>query len=135
MVLVDASVWVDYLRGSATPQTGWLDRHLGVQPLGLTDLTLCEVLQGCPDQQAAKLGARLMELVVLSTGGADLALAAADHYRYIRRRGVTVRKTIDCWIATFCLREGHALLHSDRDFDPFERFLGLRVIHPEAGDS
>ena len=131
MVLVDASVWIDYLRGQATPEADWLDRNLGARSLGLTDLTLCEVLQGCPDRQAAELGARLMEFDVLTTGGAELAIAAAESYRRLRRRGVTVRKTIDCWIAAFCLREGHALLHRDRDFDPFERFLGLQVVHAD----
>jgi predicted nucleic acid-binding protein len=120
MILVDASVWVDYLRGLTTPESEWLDRHLGTLPLGLTDLTLCEVLQGCPDRQADEVAARLMALSVASTGGAGLALAAAESYRRLRRRGITVRKTIDCWIATFCVREAHTLLHSDRDFDPFE---------------
>ena len=128
MVLVDASVWVNYLRGTSTRQCEWLDRHLGSEPLGLTDLTLCEVLQGCPDRQAGRVAARLMALSVLPTGGAELALAAAEHYRLLRRRGFTVRKTIDCWIATFCLREGHSLLHDDRDFEPFERYLGLEVV-------
>lgn len=74
-----------------------------------------------------------MELRVMNTGGAELALAAAECYRRLRRHGVTVRKTVDCWIATFCLRAGHTLLHADRDFDPFEQFLGLQVMHPEDG--
>lgn len=129
MVLVDASVWVDYLRGRTTPEVDWLDRNLGARPLGLTDVTLCEVMQGCPDHQEAELAARLLEFSVLRTGGVDLALMAAENYRRLRRRGVTVRKTIDCWIATFCLQHGHTLLHSDRDFAPFERHLGLRVVH------
>ncbi|MCP3959611.1 MAG: PIN domain nuclease [bacterium] len=130
MVIVDASVWIDFLRGTATPEAEWLDRQLGARPLGLTDLTLCEVLQGVSEQQAAEVRDRLLQLQVLSTGGTGLALAAADNYRRLRHRGFTIRKTIDCWIATFCLRQDHTLLHRDRDFDPFERFLGLRVVHP-----
>ncbi len=130
MVVVDASVWIDYLRGTPTPEAEWLDQELGTRPLGLTDLTLCEVLQGVSDREAADVRDRLLALSVFPTGGAELALAAADNYRRLRDRGFTVRKTIDCWIATFCLREDHTLLHRDRDFDPFEQFLGLRVIHP-----
>jgi predicted nucleic acid-binding protein len=67
---------------------------------------------------------------VYATGGTELALAASDNYRFLRKRGITIRKTIDCLIATFCIREGHALLHRDRDFDPFEEHLGLKVVHP-----
>lgn len=130
MILADASVWIDYLRGTSSPEAEWLDQQFGQQLLGLTDLTLCEVLQGCPDHQVEKVAARLGGLAILSTGGVELAMAAAENYRKLRRRGFTIRKTIDCWIASFCLIEGHTLLHSDRDFDPFEQFLGLRVIHP-----
>ncbi len=67
---------------------------------------------------------------VLSSGGVEIAVAAAENYRILRTKGITVRKTIDCLIATFCIREGHELLHRDRDFDPFEMHLGLQVIHP-----
>ncbi len=130
MILVDASVWIDYLRGTSTPQSDWLDQELSARPFGLTDLTLCEVLQGVSDREAAGVRDRLLLLSVFPTGGTELALAASDNYRRLRDRGFTIRKTIDCWIATFCLREDHTLLHRDRDFDPFERFLGLRVIHP-----
>lgn len=130
MVLVDASVWIDYLRGTSTPESDWLDQELGSRPLGLTDLTLCEVLQGLSNRDVADVQGRLLHLSILPTGGTELALAASDNYRQLRDRGFTIRKTIDCWIATFCLREGHSLLHRDRDFDPFERFLGLQVVHP-----
>ncbi len=130
MILVDASVWIDYLRGTSTPQSDWLDQELSARPFGLTDLTLCEVLQGVSDREAADVRDRLLLLSVFPTGGTELALAASDNYRRLRDRGFTIRKTIDCWIATFCLREDHTLLHRDRDFDPFERFLGLQVVHP-----
>ena len=130
MILVDASVWIDYLRGTSTPQAEWLDGHLGAELLGLTDLTLCEVLQGVPPPKVKRVQERLLALDVLPTGGTELALATASNYRSLRLKGITVRKTIDCWIATFCLREGHRLLHHDRDFDPFESHLGLSVVHP-----
>ena len=130
MVIVDTTVWIDYLQGVHNPETNWLDAELDHQRLGLTDLILCEVLQGVRDDAAvAAVEGQLLKLEVFETGGVDLARAAARHYRALRSRGHTVRKTIDCLIATFCLREGHSLLHRDRDFDPFERFLDLSVIH------
>ncbi len=130
MVVVDASVWIDYLRGTATPEADWLDIQVGTQPLGLTDITLCEVLQGVAQRDAADVRDQLLQFAVFATGGAELALAAAENYRQLRSQGFTVRKTIDCWVATFCLRRGYTLLHRDRDFDPFERLLGLGVVHP-----
>jgi predicted nucleic acid-binding protein len=120
-VIVVTTVWVDYLRGVSTAQTTWLDREAGRESLAITDLILCEVLQGTPDRRAFDLTReQLMTLAVLSAGGADVAVAAASHCRTLRERGRTVRKTIDCLIATFCLMQGHTLLHNDRDFDVFE---------------
>jgi predicted nucleic acid-binding protein len=131
VVIVDTTVWVDYLRGEQNPHTDWVDAQLGLQPLGIADIILCEVLQGVPDEAAAAAVERQFnQFHVFDLGGADLARAAARNYRALRRQGKTVRKTIDCVIATFCLREGHALLHRDRDFDAFEQLLGLSVIHP-----
>ena len=129
MILVDASVWIDYLNGVVNAQTDWLNENLSRQWLGLTDITLCEVLQGVKDRsQAEKVRQYLMEFQILTPGGTDLALAAAEDYRALRDVGITVRKTIDCWIASFCIREGHALLQKDRDFNGFERHLGLKVV-------
>ena len=131
MVIVDTTVWIDYLRGSANPETNWLDVRLGREPLGITDVILCEVLQSVRDDTTAVAVERqLLQLEVFELGGVELARAAAKNYRALRRQGRTVRKTIDCLIATFCLRGGHALLHRDRDFDGFEELLHLAVIHP-----
>lgn len=128
MVIVDASVWIDYLKGTTTTQTEWLDSHLGTQRLGLMDISLCEVLQGVQNHEAKRIRDYLLSFEVLPSGGTDLALAAAENYRSLRAKGITVRKTIDCWIASFCLREGYTLLHSDRDFEGFEQYLGLQVV-------
>ena len=131
MVIVDTTVWVDYFRGVANPETDWLHAELEGQRLGLTDMIVCEVLQGVRDAVAAKAVEReLVKLEVFDMCGVDLAREAARNYRTLRVRGHTVRKTIDCLIATFCIREQHSLIHRDRDFDPFERFLELSVIHP-----
>jgi predicted nucleic acid-binding protein len=131
VVIVDTTVWVDYLKGLPTPEADWLDRELTRQRLGLTDLILCEVLQGIPTEaQAARVLRELQQFEIFETGGVALAKAAARNYRLLRTRGRTVCKTIECVIATFCLERGHALLHHDRDFDPFEEVLQLNVIHP-----
>jgi predicted nucleic acid-binding protein len=130
MVIIDTTVWVDYLRGAENPETRGLERELQRQRLGLADLILCEVLQGIPDSALfEQVRDDLLKFHVFETGGTDLAIAAAQNYRDLRQRGYTVRKTIDCLIATHCLQEGHGLLHRDRDFDPFEKVLGLAVVH------
>jgi predicted nucleic acid-binding protein len=111
-------------------ETDWLDVELDRQRLGLTDIILCEVLQGVHDDSAAaEVERRLRKLEVFETGGVELAIDAARNYRVLRARGHTVRRTIDCLIATFCIRGGHSLLHRDRDSDPFETHLALSVIH------
>ncbi len=131
MVIVDTTVWVDYLNGVARPHTDWLDRELDQQRLGLTDLILSEVLQGVRDERAAAETRReLLKCEVFTTGGVELAVTAAQNYRALRAKGRTIRRTIDCWIATFCLLNDHVLLHNDSDFNPFEEYLRLRVIHP-----
>lgn len=131
MVIVDTTVWIDYLGGVVNPETIWLDRAFPRERLGLTDLILCEVLQGVRDDATFKrVRDYLMRLQIFTPGGPDLAIAAAENYRTLRHRGFTVRKTVDCWIATSCLLLGHGLLHRDRDFDSFESVLGLQVVHP-----
>lgn len=133
MTIVDTTVWIDYLAGTENPHTDWLDRELNRQRLGLTDLILCEVLQGIRDDSTFRRVRRDMSrLEVFATGGEEMAVASARNYRCLRTRGYTVRKTIDCLIATFCLRAEHSLLHRDHDFDPFEKHLGLRVVHPQS---
>lgn len=131
MTIVDTTVWVDYLRGFSNLETEYLDRTLAVERLGLTDLILCEILQGVDgEDSAARLLRELRRFEIFETGGKQLSVESAKNFRMLRRQGRTVRKTIDCLIATFCLVHGHSLLHRDRDFEHFERLLGLRVIHP-----
>lgn len=133
MVIVDTTVWIDYLNDVATPEVEWFDREALRQRLGLLDVTVCEVLQGLPTEAtAARVLRYLRRFEILDTGGVALAVATARNYRMLRARGRTVRKTIDCLIATFCLERGHALLHCDRDFDAFEDILHLQVVRPSA---
>lgn len=130
MVIVDTTVWVDYFRGIRNPETEWVDREADKKRMGLTDLILCEVLQGVRSEREFRLlQAELLEFEVFQAGGVDLAVAAASNFRRLREKGRTVRKMVDCLIATFCLANGHILLHRDRDFDVFEENMGLRVLH------
>ena len=133
MILVDSSVWVDYLRGRTTPQVEKLDALLGDVPLAIGDLILTEVLQGCStDKEFNAVKRTLAELEFVVLGGEDVAVEAARNFRKLRARGLTVRKTIDTVIATRCIVGGYELLHNDRDFDAFEKYLGLRCVACET---
>ena len=126
MILVDSSIWIDYFRGAATPQSDRLDALLGTEPLAVGDLMLTEVLQGFGSDREFERALQLLRtLTVVDIGGEDIAIQAARNFRILRARGVTIRKTIDTLIATRCIVDGHTLLYSDRDFDPFVQHLGL----------
>jgi predicted nucleic acid-binding protein len=129
MILVDSSVWIGFFNGVETRQTDALNNLLGQEPVLIGDLILTEVLQGFrrdADYRKARALLDTLELRVL--GGKAIALAAADNYRRLRRRGVTPRKTIDMIIATYCVAHGLTLLHADRDFEVLEKELGLIVM-------
>ena len=131
MIVVDTTVWIDYFRGTRTLHADWLEANLTKERFGLTDLILCEVLQGVPtDNQFDAVHEELLRFEVFETGTVQLAVQAALNYRRLRVAGRTIRKTMDCLIATYCLIEGHALLHNDRDYDPFEDILRLKIVHP-----
>ena len=129
MILVDSSVWIDYFRGVINAQTDMLDNLLGHERLAVGDLILTEVLQGLGDERAFnQVRKMLTALTVVELGGQEMAIQAARNFRTLRNLGVTVRKTIDTLIATRCIESRYDLLHNDRDFDPFVRHLGLRVL-------
>lgn len=128
MILVDSSVWIDYFNGTETLATKKLDGLLGVQPVCSGDLILAEVLQGFrqdTDYQAAKN--LLCALPIYSMVGSDISIKSADNFRALRKQGITIRKTIDTLIATYCIETGLTLLHSDKDFQPFQHYLGLQT--------
>lgn len=129
MILVDSSVWIDFFNGVRTPQTDKLDDLLGAEELVMGDLILTEVLQGFNrDRDFETARKALAALPVVELGGEEIAIEAAKNFRRLRKLGITVRKNIDCIIATRCIVSGHDLLHSDLDFDPFRDHLGLRVL-------
>ncbi len=127
MIFVDSSVWIDFFNGRVSQETDILDQLLSTEPVGLGDLVLIEVLQGFRhdrDYRTAK--ALLTDLSIFPLGGLTLALKSADNFRYLRKRGMTIRKTIDVMIATYCIVNDLPLLHSDKDFDAFHKHLNLR---------
>ena len=131
MILVDSSVWIDYFRGTTTPQSDRLDALLGSEPLVTGDLVLTKVLRGFrSDRDFNRAGRLLTSLIVVDLAGRDVAIQAARNFRILRTMGISVRKTIDAVIATRCIASGFMLLYSDRDFDPFVRHLGLRSAMP-----
>ena len=133
MILVDSSVWIDYFRGNNTAQTGLLDGLLDSQEVAIGDLIFTEVLQGCKIEKEFNEVRRLLgRLDVISLSGVDVVVEAARNYRKLRALGATVRGTIDVILATRCIVSGYQLLHSDRDFDAFERHLGLRCVLSDA---
>jgi predicted nucleic acid-binding protein len=130
VIVVDTSVWVDFLRDVPSPEAELLDRILPERRIVVGDLILCEVLMGVPNErQATRTEELLRDFLILPMTNDLLASQAGRHFRTLRAKGVTVRKTIDLLIGTFCLHHGHQLLHRDRDFDAMEQHLGLRVLH------
>lgn len=126
MILVDSSVWIDYFRGTQTPESERLDSLLGVEPITTADLILAEVLQGFSSERDFSQAKKLMTaLVMVDLVGQHIAIQSAKNFRALRSLGVTVRKTIDTVIATYCIENGLPLLYSDGDFDPFVAHLGL----------
>ena len=129
MWIVDSSVWIDFFNGKSTPQTDVLVHGFGWQEIGLGDINLCEVLQGFHAQSDFERAREaLLRFSIFPIGGRDIAIKAAENYRSLRRQGITVRKTVDCLLATFVIENGHSLLHSDRDFDHFVEHFGMPVI-------
>jgi hypothetical protein len=128
MIVVDSSVWIDFLNGKETQEVARLSRLLGVEPLLVGDIVLLEVLQGLRSEtEAARVEEALRRFDVEAMLDPDLAVLAASHHRRLRALGITVRKTIDLIIGTFCIARGHALLTADRDFQPMARHLGLAL--------
>jgi predicted nucleic acid-binding protein len=129
VILVDSSVWIDHLNDAATEAVRRLRELIPSRPLLVGDLILCEVLQGLRSEREARLVERaLRRFAIVSLLDPDLAVKAAANYRSLRAKGITIRKTVDLIIGTFCIERGHVLLHDDRDFEPMVRFLGLQTI-------
>ncbi|MBK7005901.1 MAG: PIN domain nuclease [Burkholderiales bacterium] len=130
MILVDASVWIDYFRNESTPHTAQLDRWLDtpVEVIGTADLVIFEVMRGFRhDRARMEAQALLLDLPVVEIGGVDNALRAAEHDRALRAKGYTIRSPIDVLLASYCITHGHMLLHRDADFDIMKTLRGLKA--------
>jgi len=129
VIVVDSSVWIDFFRGTQTPQAEKLDGLLGTIRIVVGDLIVAEVLQGVRDKREFQQVRKTLDTFEqVDVVGKDIAVQAARNFRKLRDLGFTVRKTIDTLIATRCIESNYALLHSDRDFDAFEAHLGLQVV-------
>lgn len=131
MLLVDSTVWIDYFNGVENPQTDYLYQIVDKTPILIGDLILAEVLQGFREdadfEKARRAFGKYTQVQMVDSA---LALQSVRNYRTLRRKGVAVRKTIDSFIATYCIENGHDLLHNDSDFGGYEKHLGLKVVHP-----
>ena len=129
MVLVDSTVWIDWFNGADSWQTDVLDDLIDTELIAVGDLILVEVLQGFRSEQDFRTAQNLLlSQTTVTLCNVELAVEAARHFRILRSKGITVRKTIDTVIATSCIQSGWRLLHDDRDFQPFEKYLGLQVV-------
>jgi predicted nucleic acid-binding protein len=129
VIVVDTTVWVDFFRRNDTPQTAKLRALIGRGLILVGDLVLVEVLLGLRDDAQAERVEQMLRLhMVEPMLSPEMAPRVAANYRFLRSKGITIRKTIDMIIGTFCIAGGHALLHSDRDYDPMRQHLGLRIL-------
>jgi hypothetical protein len=128
MIMADSSVWIDFFNGLPSPQTDRLESHIRRGPVLMGDLIMTEVLQGFRREADFNKAQQLLaHFPMIEIAGPAMALQSARNFRHLRSLGLTVRKTIDCLIATRCIADGHALLFSDRDFIPFVDHLGLEA--------
>ena len=129
MIVIDSSVWIDFFNGIATAEVERLRSLIGRQPLLVGDMMLLEVLQGVAhEREARRVESALRRFDLAPMLCPDLAVQGAANYRRLRQRGITLRKTIDLIIGTFCIASGHTLLTSDRDFLPMAEHLGLKLL-------
>ena len=129
MILVDTSVWIDYFNGVENRQTETLDRILSEQSVLIGDIILTEILQGFDSDKDYRLAKQALDpLDCVHLGGKSLAIEAASNFRYLRSKGITIRKTVDMLIASWCIEHDVELLHNDKDFDRIARELPVRVF-------
>ncbi len=128
MIVADTSVWIDYFNGIIASHTDRLDSDLESNRIVIGDLIIAELLQGFKTEKEYNAAKKLVEnLEYRDFVGKEIAMKTAENYRFLRKKGITVRKTIDVIIATFCLENNFQLIHNDRDFDVMEKYLGLKV--------
>lgn len=129
MILIDSSVWIDYFNGVYNQKTDFLYSNLGREEFVIGDLIYTEVLQGFSDERSYRKAKELLDVFPFKNiGGKEIALSSANNYRILRKKGVTIRKTVDVFIATFCIENNISLLQNEKDFEPFVRLFNLQSI-------
>ena len=133
MVVVDTTVWIDYVRGLDNPYTNALDFELFHNRVITGDLLITEFLQGFRNDKDFEAAKEIIDsLIYFDMLGKDIAFKSAENFRILRKHGITIRKTADIIIGTFCIEHGFSLLHNDRDFEPMEKYLGLGIYKTDA---
>lgn len=131
MLVVDTTVWIDYFNEQINSETEYLDHVISEELILVGDLILTEILQGFREDRDYELvRTALSKFEQVEMLNLQIALKSAQNYHLLHKKDITTRKTIDCIIATFCIENDHTLLHRDSDFDGFEKYLGLNVVHP-----
>jgi hypothetical protein len=129
VIAVDSSIWIAHFRNVESKTVRVLRSLFGETELLVGDIVLLEVLQGARDEaHAVRIARELNEFNIVRMLDEEIAVQAAQNYRALRGKGVTMRKTVDLIIGTFCIEHGHTLLHGDRDFEPMRTYLGLQVL-------
>jgi len=129
MIMVDTSVWIDYFNGNINAQSERLEKLLSEDIVIIGDIILAEILQGFRyDKDFIQARNSLNQLGCVNIGGKPLAIRSAENFRKLRESGITIRKTTDMLIATYCIQHHITLLHNDRDFDPMVKHLGLKSL-------
>jgi predicted nucleic acid-binding protein len=130
LIVADSSVWIDYFNGVVSIQTNKLEDIIGKEYIALTDHILLEVLRGFKrDAEYNTVKSHLKKFPCYNALNFDMAVKCAENYRYLKSLGITIRSTIDLVIGTFCIENDIQLLHSDKDFNPLEKYLGLKVVN------
>ena len=133
MILVDTSVWIDYFNGIENRPTNSLDRLLSEQTVLIGDIILAEILQGFDSDKDFSLAKEALDpLDCVQLGGKDLAIKAASNFRLLRGKGVTIRKTVDMIIGSWCIEHEIELLHNDTDFDRIAWHLPLPIYQDQG---
>ena len=129
MVLIDSTVWIDFFNGIKNQQTDSMSDLLENNLIYLADIVILEVLQGIRDDKLfEEIKILFGNCIILNVLNTEYAIKSANNFRYLRKKGITIRKSIDCLIATYCIENSIKLLHIDKDFQPFVEYLGLKII-------
>jgi predicted nucleic acid-binding protein len=133
MIIVDTSAWIEYFRNGTASVVSSIESSLSGNLIGIGDLIYCEVMQGIKiKRERDYVGALLLSLPRYSMVGFECAEKAAENCRSLRSKGITVRKTIDVIIGTFCAENGFQLIHNDHDFDLMAPCIGLEIFSQKA---